>query len=64
MILMDTYSLMIYLKPGDHLIIPSAKIEAKVGCGFYPICSQSSMVATEGLKWNVGVYSQPQIMLQ
>ena len=60
MILMDTYSLMIYLAPGDHVIIPSGLIESKVGCGFYPICAKSSMVATDGLKWNVGVYSQPE----
>lgn len=55
---MDTYSLMLYLTPGVHRIYPSLRLESRIGCGFYPICSEKSMVATDGLKWNVGELSK------
>ena len=46
LILMDKSNCMIYLEPGTHKIILSTKLEAYKWCGFYPICSASSMVAT------------------
>jgi len=63
-ILMDSWSTMVLLLPGKHAIFPSQTLESKISCGFYPICSANSMVATQGLKWNVGDISQTPPVLQ
>ena len=36
-ILMDDFSMMIYLEGGENTIIPSKKFESKKGCGIIPV---------------------------
>lgn len=39
-ILMDDYSMMIFLEAGENKIIPSKRYEAKKGCGIIPLGSK------------------------
>ena len=51
-LLMDEYSLITYLEPGLHEIIPSLKYQAKQRCGLLPIFSTE--IQTKGLLYNLG----------
>jgi thiamine pyrophosphokinase len=48
-ILMDDYSLMIFLEPGLNIIKHSLKYESKEGCGLIPIGHKVDKIATSGL---------------
>lgn len=53
-ILMDDYSIMIYLEAGLNIIKPSVKYESKKGCGLIPIGHKVEKIITSGLLYNLG----------
>jgi thiamine pyrophosphokinase len=45
-ILMDDYSMMIFLEEGENVIKPSVKYESKKGCGIIPIGTRVEKIQT------------------
>ena len=58
-IMMDDFSMMIFLEGGENIIKPSKKYESKKGCGIIPVGEKVEKIQTKGLKFNMGNSEDP-----
>ena len=58
-ILMDDYSLMIFLEAGENIVRCSERYESLEGCGLIPIGEKVETIQTSGFKYNLGNPGDP-----